>query len=89
MVRGPGVKSNEIISDVVVNIDLAPTIVEMGGGEMEAVDGVSFLTSILQDTPPKAFIESNDIYLQNASKLFFRITKLMKVMQEIMFEKSL
>ena len=44
-------KSNEIISDVVVNIDLAPTIVEMGGGKMEAVDGVSFLPSILQDTP--------------------------------------
>ena len=83
MVRGPGVKSNEIISDVVVNIDLAPTIVEMGGGKMEAVDGVSFLPSILQDTAPKAFIESNDIYLQNASKLFFRIKSLMKIMQWI------
>ena len=69
MVRGPGVKSNEMISDVVVNIDLAPTIVEMGGGKMETVDGVSFLPSILQDTAPKAFIESNDIYLQNASKI--------------------
>ena len=71
LVRGPGVKLNEMISDVVVNIDLAPTIVEMGGGRIEGVDGVSFLPSILQDTPPKAFIESNDIYIQNASKLIF------------------
>ena len=66
--RGPGVKSNTFSSDVVVNIDLAPTIVEMGGGKMENVDGVSFLPSILEDKNTDHFVESNDIYSHNTSK---------------------
>ena len=56
--RGPGVKSNEKSTDIVVNIDLAPTIVEMGGGKMNSVDGVSFLPSILENKSTKQFVES-------------------------------
>ena len=67
--RGPGVKSNEISLDVVVNIDLAPTIVEMGGGEMNSVDGMSFLPSILENKSTKQFVESNDIYSLHTGKL--------------------
>ena len=64
MVRGPGVQVDTTIKDVVVNIDLAPTIIEMGGGESNSVDGISFLPAILENKRSKNFIESNDVYLQ-------------------------
>ena len=67
--RGPGVKSNEKSTDIVVNIDLAPTIVEMGGGKMNSVDGVSFLPSILENKSTKQFVESNDIYFQQPGEI--------------------
>ena len=63
MVRGPGVEANKVIKDVVVNIDLAPTIVEMGGGNLDSVDGISFLPSLVPDNKGETFRESNDIYL--------------------------
>ena len=67
--RGPGVKSNEKSTDIVVNIDLAPTIVEMGGGKMNSVDGVSFLPSILENKSTKQFVESNDIYFHQPGEI--------------------
>ena len=62
MVRGPGVKANKVLKDVVVNIDLAPTIVEMGGGELDSVDGISFLPSLVRDNKVETFEESNAIF---------------------------
>ena len=47
--RGPGIKPNETTKHVVVNIDLAPTFVEMGGGKLDSVDGISFLSTLLND----------------------------------------
>ena len=61
MVRGPGVEANKLIKDVVVNIDLAPTIVEMAGETLRSVDGVSFLPSIIGNRKEMNFIESNDV----------------------------
>ena len=69
MVRGPGVDSNKIIKDVVVNIDLAPTIVEMGGRDMNSADGISFLPSLLMKENYEESIQSNDIYSNHASQL--------------------
>ena len=70
LVRGPGVQANTEINDVVVNIDLAPTIVEMGGGRLIDVDGVSFLPSLLGKKKISQFVESNDIYEQQKGKYF-------------------
>ena len=64
LVRGPGVQGNRTVNDVVVNIDLAPTIVEMGGGQLEDADGVSFLPSLLGRKKVSKFVESNDLYVQ-------------------------
>jgi len=64
LVRGPGIKGNSELYDLVVNIDLAPTIVEMAGGQMTDVDGISFLPSLLGKDKDSKFIESNDIYEQ-------------------------
>ena len=55
-------EANKIIKDVVVNIDLAPTIVEMAGGDLESVDGISFLPSLLGNRKDIDLVESNDIY---------------------------
>ena len=67
LVRGPGVDSNKVIKDVVVNIDLAPTIVEMGG--RNSADGISFLPSLLMKDSYEESIQSNDIYSTHASQL--------------------
>ena len=69
LVRGPGVDSNKVIKDVVVNIDLAPTIVEMGGRDMNSADGISFLPSLLMKESYDESTESNDIYPTHSSQL--------------------
>ena len=61
MVRGPGVEANKLIKDVVVNIDLAPTLVEMAGETLHSVDGVSFLPALIGNRMEMNFVESNDI----------------------------
>jgi len=51
MARGPGIKGRgQQVSDLVVNIDLAPTLVEMGGldPKQKPFDGLSFL-SLMKD----------------------------------------
>ena len=63
-------QENRTVSDVVVNIDLAPTIVEMGGGQLEDADGVSFLPSLLGRKKVSKFVESNDLYVQQKGKYF-------------------
>ena len=54
-------EANHRIQDVVVNIDLAPTIVEMAGATLNSVDGVSFLPAIIGNNKEQDFVESNDI----------------------------
>ena len=54
-------EANHRIQDVVVNIDLAPTIVEMAGATLNSVDGVSFLPAIIGTNKEQDFVESNDI----------------------------
>ena len=54
-------EANHRIQDVVVNIDLAPTIVEMAGSTLNSVDGVSFLPAIIRNKRKQDFVESNDI----------------------------
>ena len=61
MVRGPGVESNKLIKDVVVNIDLAPTMVEMAGETLHSVDGISFLPALIRTRTDMIFVDSNDI----------------------------
>ena len=68
LVRGPGVQENRTVNDVIVNIDLAPTIVEMGGGQLEDADGKSFLPTLLGKKKVSNFVESNDIYVQQNGK---------------------
>ena len=67
MVRGPGVESNKLLKDVVVNIDLAPTILDMAGESMPATDGVSFLPRLLGNAKSKDLIESNEVNFKYAS----------------------
>ena len=47
---------NKTITDVNVNIDLAPTIVDMSGQEVEphAFDGISFLPFIQEEAHSKS-----------------------------------
>ena len=66
--RGPGVKSNETSKDVVINIDLAPTIVEMGGGKLNSVDGISFLSSIMANETIRNYEDSLNIRSKHIGK---------------------
>ena len=61
LIRGPGVESNKLIKDVVVNIDLAPTILDMAGEVLSSADGVSFLPALLENGQSQDIIESNEI----------------------------
>ena len=61
LIRGPGVESNKLIKDVVVNIDLAPTILDMAGEALPSADGVSFLPALLENGQSKDIIESNEV----------------------------
>ena len=70
---------------MVVNIDLAPTIVEMGGGELDSVDGISFLSSLVRDNKVETFEESNEIDLQQNGKLSFDL----RYVSLLCFQKNL
>ena len=69
MVRGPGVMVNETVQDVNVNIDIAPTIVEMSGGTVNEhqFDGRSFLPFIK---------EANNF---EKGKLFGKLARMSKI----------
>jgi len=50
IVRGPGVKKKTRSNDLVLNIDIAPTIIDLaGGGVQEHMDGISVRKSLLED----------------------------------------
>ena len=61
-------KSNETSKDVVINIDLAPTIVEMGGGKLNSVDGISFLSSIMANETIRNYEDSLNIRSKHIGK---------------------
>ena len=56
LVRGPGVMANKTINDVNVNIDLAPTIIDMSGQDLApyTFDGISFLPFIQEKSESKS-----------------------------------
>jgi N-acetylglucosamine-6-sulfatase len=50
-VRGPNIPKNKTVNSIVLNIDIAPTIIEMSGSKTDtlAIDGQSFLQLIQVD----------------------------------------
>ena len=52
IVRGPGVKEKARSDDLVMNIDIAPTIIDLAGGEIpKDMDGISVKKSLLGSKP--------------------------------------
>ena len=45
-VRGPGITAKQEIEDIIVNIDVAPTILDIVGETLDNTDGISFLPTI-------------------------------------------
>lgn len=55
MVRGPGVKSGQTRKDLVLNIDLAPTFLDLAGiTPPDDMDGQSFKSALFQPSPANA-----------------------------------
>lgn len=53
VVRGPGIKPGSVVNNVAVNIDLAPTMLDMGGVEIPShMDGVSLLPALKATRDP-------------------------------------
>uniref|UniRef100_A0A665V290 N-acetylglucosamine-6-sulfatase n=1 Tax=Echeneis naucrates TaxID=173247 RepID=A0A665V290_ECHNA len=59
MVRGPGIKPKQMLKAPVLNIDLAPTILDISGVNLSAVnvDGQSFLSQMVSLARPFFLIE--------------------------------
>ena len=51
LIRGPGVMKNKRIRDINVNIDIAPTIIEMSGQTVNPhdFDGMSLLPLVMEE----------------------------------------
>ena len=51
MIRGPGVMQNKTVKAINVNIDIAPTMIEMSGQTIdpEHFDGISLLPFVMED----------------------------------------
>ena len=51
LIRGPGVMQNQRIKDINVNIDIAPTIIEMSGQTVNPhnFDGMSLLPLVMEE----------------------------------------
>ena len=51
MIRGPGVMKNQTVKEINVNIDIAPTIIEMSGQTIDPdnFDGISLLPFVMEE----------------------------------------
>ncbi|XP_045486339.1 extracellular sulfatase SULF-1 homolog [Pieris rapae] len=67
LVRGPGVEPGTVVDDIVLNIDLAPTFLDMGGVDLPAhMDGRSLLP-LLQPRRRRAAARWPDTFLVESS----------------------
>ena len=64
MIRGPGVMENKTVKEINVNIDIAPTMIEMSGQTInpDDFDGISLLPFVMQE---------NESYLRKGNFLQF------------------
>lgn len=54
LVRGPGIAPGTVVDDAVLSIDIAPTMMEMGGVDFQnETDGSSFLSKLLKPASPE------------------------------------
>ena len=51
MIRGPGIMKNKTVKEINVNIDIAPTMIEMSGQTInpEKYDGISLLPFVMDE----------------------------------------
>ena len=51
LIRGPGVMENTTVREINVNIDIAPTIIEMSGQAInpDSFDGISLLPFVMEE----------------------------------------
>ncbi|KAB7507689.1 Extracellular sulfatase Sulf-1 [Armadillidium nasatum] len=69
LVRGPGISEGAEISDVVTNIDLAPTFLELAGLEApQNMDGVSFKSYLLNSANPTVNISERTLLIEHSGE---------------------
>ena len=51
MIRGPGIMKNKTVKEINVNIDIAPTMIEMSGQTInpDKYDGISLLPFVMEE----------------------------------------
>ena len=51
MIRGPGIMKNKTVNEINVNIDIAPTMIEMSGQTInpDKYDGISLLPFVMDE----------------------------------------
>ena len=51
MIRGPGIMKNKTVKEINVNIDIAPTMIEMSGQTInpDKYDGISLLPFVMDE----------------------------------------
>ena len=51
MIRGPGIMKNKTVKEINVNIDIAPTMIEMSGQtiNLDKYDGISLLPFVMDE----------------------------------------
>lgn len=70
MVRGPGIASGQRKDDLVLNIDLAPTILDLASiTPPDIMDGQSFKSSLLSTSPPE--ISRTDFLVEHQGEYDF------------------
>ena len=66
MIRGPGIMKNKTVKEINVNIDIAPTMIEMSGQTInpDDYDGISLLPFVMKE---------NESYLKKGDFLICKI----------------